>query len=91
MVRNSFWESAPSVAVLVPPLSSMAAVLCVRACVWCVIHEASHVLSILPDKEGPCFLCVWFLCGGSCECVRACVVCVHVVCVCVCVCVTASA
>ena len=36
-------------------------------CVCCVyvcapaIHEASQVLSVLPDKEGPCLLCVCFL------------------------------
>ena len=66
----------------------------------CAIHEACQVLPVLPDKEGPCLLCVRFLyvvvvvcvCMSVCMsvCVRVCacvcVWCVHV-CVWVCVCV----
>ena len=32
-----------------------------RVCV-CVIHEASQVLPVLPDKEGSCLLCVCVSC-----------------------------
>ena len=52
---------------------------CVCVCVcMCAIHEASQVLPVLPDKESPCLLCVFLVCGGS-----GCVVCVctHGVCV----------
>ena len=63
----------------------------VCVCVLCVcvrtpaIHKASQVLSVLPDKEGPCLLCVFSVCGGG-GCVCVCVVeqnyvrCVHSAC-----------
>ena len=55
--------------------------MCVCAC---VIHEASQVLPVLPDKVGS-YLCVCFLY------VVVVVVCVCVVCVMVCVCACACA
>ena len=86
---------------VVPPVGVRACAcmcVCVRACVR-VTLEASHVLPVLPDKEGPCLLCVCFLyvvvavvcvcgvCVVVCVCESCVCVRVHVVCVCVCVCV----
>ena len=58
---------------------------CVHVCACVrVTLEASHVLPVLPDKEGPCLLCACFLYVVV---AVVCVVCV-VVCVCAwCVCV----
>ena len=57
-------------------LASLCVCGCGCVCVWvcgcgcgcvgvgvggCVIHEASQVLPVLPDKEGLCLLCVCFL------------------------------
>ena len=36
--------------------------ICVSVCVCAgAIHDASQVLPVLPEKEGPCLLCVCFL------------------------------
>ena len=53
--------------------------MCVCVCV-CAIHEASQILPVLPDREGPCLLCVFPVSGG-CGCVPVCMVCV---CACAC-------
>ena len=60
---------------------------CACACVCvCAIHEASMVLPVLPNIEGPCLLCVYLVCGGG-DCVVCLCVCVFVcICVYVCVC-----
>ena len=48
------------------------------------LHEASQVLPVLPDKEGPCLLCVFLVCGGGdCVCGGVCV-CVCMWCECEC-------